>query len=107
MIENHTIKLTSRIREIMDFVDYRTFHLYIHLLLCAKSSDTLFMNIEIKRGQLFVSYSQLQSETELTTRALRTSLEKLEKMGLITKNAIHHNSRQGMLITLLNFEECH
>jgi hypothetical protein len=58
--------------------------LFIHLLLKASYEDTIWNNIEIKRGQVLTSRKHLSEETGLTEQQIRTSIKKLQSTNEIT-----------------------
>ena len=58
--------------------------LFIHLLLKASYEDTVWNNIEVKRGQVITSRNHLAEETGLSEQQIRTSLKKLQSTNEIT-----------------------
>lgn len=58
--------------------------LFLHLLLKANYENKKWRGIEIQRGELITSISQLSKETQLTPQQVRTCIKKLKKTGEIT-----------------------
>lgn len=61
--------------------------LFIHLLLKASYEDTIWNDIEVKRGQVITSRKHLSEETGLSEQQIRTSLKKLQSTEEITIQA--------------------
>lgn len=58
--------------------------LFIHLLLKASYEDTIWHDMEVKRGQVITSRKHLSEETGLSEQQIRTSLKKLQSTNEIT-----------------------
>lgn len=58
--------------------------LFIHLLLTASYENTIWNDIEIKRGQVITSRKNLSDEIGLTEQQIRTSIKKLQSTNEIT-----------------------
>lgn len=72
--------------------------LFLHLLLKANYENKKWRGIEIQRGELITSISQLSKETQLTPQQVRTCIEKLKKTGEIT-------SKTTSKFTLIHIEK--
>lgn len=78
------IKLYRKITEWEWYTDVNTCKLFIHILLRATAKPRNFKGEEVPIGSFTTSVEILASETGLTTRQVRTSLDKLKKTGEIT-----------------------
>lgn len=67
--------------------DINTFRLFMHILLKANYKDKNWRGIEVKRGQLITSFSNLSKETGLSVRSVRTSINKLKSTCELTCEA--------------------
>ncbi len=72
--------------------------LFLHLLLKANYENKKWRGIEIQRGELITSISQLSKETQLTPQQVRTCIKKLKKTGEIT-------SKTTSKFTLIHIEK--
>ena len=81
------------------------FYVFFKLLFKANYKDRRWEGIEIKRGQLVTSISNLSQELTLSVKHVRTALDKLEKSGYIGKQSGNRFS----VITICNYESwiCH
>lgn len=70
----------------------------MHLLLKANYENKKWRGIEIQRGELITSISQLSKETQLTPQQVRTCIKKLKKTGEIT-------SKTTSKFTLIHIEK--
>ena len=61
------------------YTDVNTAHLFVHCILKANHTDANWRGVEIKRGSFITSLQSLSTETGLTVKQVRNSLEKLEK----------------------------
>ena len=78
------IKLYDKIMQWEWYKDVNTFRLFIHLLLRANYKDLRFEGKTIQRGQLVTSLASLASETGLTQRQIRVSLDRLKMTGEVS-----------------------
>lgn len=74
---------------------------FIHLLIKASWRDARWRGIEIPRGSLFCSVGTLSAATGVSTRSVRTALERLKSTGEVT---IQTTSR-GTLVTLCKWDD--
>lgn len=74
-------------------------HLYLYLLLQANVKKTDYKTLTIMPGQLVTSHAQISSRTGLSSRNVRTCLQKLSK----TKEVTVVSNRRGTIITILDF----
>lgn len=58
---------------------------FLHLLITASWKDSRYKGHEIKAGQTIITVSGLASELGVSTRQVRTAIEKLESTGEITR----------------------
>lgn len=72
--------------------------LFLHLLLKANYENKKWRGIEIQRGELITSISQLSKETQLTPQQVRMCIKKLKKTGEIT-------SKTTSKFTLIHIEK--
>lgn len=68
------------------YQDIATTKLFIHCLLRASFSASKWQGIIIKRGQFVSSYESLSKESGLTVRQVRTSINRLETSGCVTRS---------------------
>lgn len=74
--------------------------LFIHLLLIANFKESQFEDMTIYPGQIITSINSLSKGTKLSTRNVRTALDKLEKSKILTKQA----TNRFTIITIKNWE---
>ena len=60
---------------------------YLHLILTASISPSIWHGIEIPRGSLVSSYRKIAKQTGLTIQQARTAISHLETTGEITRSA--------------------
>lgn len=94
------IKLHRALLEWEWYDDNNTFRLFIHCLLRANHADKEWRGKHIKRGSFFTSLDSLASETGLTVRQIRTSLDKLESTGELTSSG----QARGRMITVSKYD---
>ena len=97
---NGWIKLHRKILDWEWFTCSATFHLFVYLLLTANSEDKKWKGIVIKRGQLITSVASICAKTHLTTRQVRTSLERLKTTNELTIKT----TNKYTLITVCKYE---
>lgn len=81
------------------FTKPKTAHLFMYLILAAKTEDGLWRGEAIEKGQLVISLRQLADKTGLSLQDVRVSLERLQTTGEIIVNG----TRNGTLITIVNY----
>ena len=74
--------------------------LFIHLLLIANFKESQFEDMTIYPGQIITSINSLSKGTKLSTRNVRTALDKLEKSKILTKQV----TSRFTLITIENWD---
>ena len=94
---NGWIKLHRKILKWEWFSCSATFHLFVYLLLTA---NTRWQGKVIKRGQLITSISSICKDTKLSTRQVRTSLERLKTTNEVTSET----TNKYTLITICKYE---
>ena len=67
--------------------DPPTKDVYLHLILTASISPSIWHGIEIPRGSLVSSYRKIAKQTGLTIQQARTAIRHLETTGEITRSA--------------------
>ena len=75
--------------------------LWLHCLLSANWQDGWFEGIKIERGSFVTSLQKMSSETKLTQRQIRTSLEHLKS----TNNLSIKSNHQFSIITINNYDK--
>lgn len=78
------IKLYRKITDWEWYTDINTKVLFIHILLRASATGKRFRGEEVPIGSFTTSIEILASETGLSSRQVRTALDKLKKTGEIT-----------------------
>lgn len=73
------IKLHRQLLEWEWYDDHNTFRLFIYMLLKANHKDGKWRGNEISKGSFISSISNLATETGLSNKQIRTSLNKLKK----------------------------
>ena len=101
MLENGYIKIYRSILTWEWYNDSNTSRLFWHLLLTVNYEDKKWQGKTILRGQRITSVSKLVAETGLSTKNIRTSLDKLKKTGEV---AIETANRYS-LITIANYDK--
>ena len=99
--EGRFIKLYDKILNWEWYKDINTFRLFLHLLLKANYKDISFEGRKILRGQLVTSLPSLSSQTGLTVRQVRVSLDHLKMTGEVTSTAYS----KYRIITVVKYDE--
>lgn len=94
------VKLHRGLLEWEWYKDANTRGLFIHCLLRANHADNSWRGKEIKRGSFFTSLDTLSTETGLTSRQIRTSLDKLISTGEVSSSG----QARGRMITIANYD---
>ena len=90
-----------------NFVNWRWYketnmvHLYLYLVINANLQPEDFFDFRIKRGEIMISLSRLSQDTNLSVKALRTSLDKLKRTNEIDYRKLKH----GRVIIVLNYDK--
>ena len=95
------IKLYDKILQWEWYSDINTFRLFIHLLLKANYKDLKFEGQTILRGQLVTSLPKLASQTGLSVRQVRVSLDKLKLTGELTDKSFN----RYRVITVVKYDQ--
>lgn len=82
------------------YTDVNTAHLFVHCILKANHTDANWRGAEIKRGSFITSLQSLSTETGLTVKQVRNSLEKLEKTGEVA----NCSTSKYRIITVKNYD---
>lgn len=83
------------------FTDYKTSHLFEYLLLCASHNEYNWRGKKFTAGQLPFGLTKASSETGLSVRMIRTSLDKLKATSEVTIET----SNQGSVITIVKWSQ--
>ncbi len=95
------IKLYRSFKSWEWYDDIKTTRVFLHCLLSANHKTVKWRGQLIERGAFITSLSNFSSETGLTIKEIRTSLQRLRSTGeIITKN----NNKYSMIV-ILNFEK--
>lgn len=97
---NGWIKLHRKILKWEWFSCSATFHLFVYLLLTANTEDKRWQGIVVKRGQLVTSISSICKDTGLSTRQVRTSIERLKTTSEVTIKT----TNKYTLVTICKYE---
>ena len=100
-MENGFIVIDRKIVEWEWYLDVNTFKLWLHCLIRANWKDGRFQGIDVPRGSFITSLEHLATETGLSVRNVRTSLEKLEKSGCLTRTS----TNKFTVINVLKYRE--
>lgn len=76
-------------------------HLFLHLLLLANHEQGNWQGHTIERGQLITGLHSLKRDTGISTRTLRTCLERLKSTGEITSKT----TNKFRIITIVKYED--
>lgn len=95
------IKIDRKILEWEWYSNINTCRLFIHMLLKANWKDGKFEGKVIPRGSFVSSYPKLESETQLTNREIRTSIQHLKKTGELTVKTTNKYS----IFTINNYNQ--
>lgn len=94
------IKIYRSLLEWEWYSDTNCVRLALHFLLKANYLPKKWQGITIGRGQLATSRGQLSEETGLSQMQIRTTIDKLDKCGFITKSA----TSKYTIVTICNYD---
>lgn len=97
---NNFIKLSRKMLNWEWYTDTNTKTLFIHCLLRANWKKAKFKGETVERGEFITSLQNLEAETGLTTRGVRTALSHLEATGEIKIKTL----KFGRLIVVVNYD---
>lgn len=80
--------------------DHNVTRLFIYCLLKANWKDVNWRGHDIKRGSFIASYGSLAKETGLTTKQVRSALNKLKK----TNEVAHETNRHFSIISIVKYD---
>lgn len=86
-LDNGYIKLWRSMLTWEWYDDPPTKTVYLHLILTASISPSIWHGVEIPRGSLISSYRKIAEQTGLTIRQARTAINHLETTGEVTRSA--------------------
>lgn len=101
MLDNGYILLHRSILDWEWYGDANTARLFLHLLLTVNYEDRAWRGMVVKRGQRVCSYATLASETKLSIKNIRSSLNHLKATGEVA----HETNPQYSMITVLNYDK--
>lgn len=81
--------------------DLKVFRLFVHCLLSANHRDKKYRGFLIKRGEFVTSRDKLSIETGMSTREVRTALEKLKTTSELNVKT----SGKGTVIQVVKYNE--
>lgn len=90
-------------RQIDEWEWYKTphmFHIFSHLLNKANFEEKRWKGTLVKRGQCITSVAHLSAETGISTRSIRTCLERLKSTNEITSES----TNQFTIITIVKYD---
>lgn len=96
---NGYIKLHRKMLDWGWYHDSKVKDLFIHLLLTANFKESKFEDMTIYPGQILTSIEALARATKLSTKNVRTALEKMEKSKILAKQS----TSRFTLITIENW----
>lgn len=97
------IKLWRKIGDWEWFTDVETCHLFIYLLLHARSNEGRWRGIPIYKGEIVQSIETIADRSGLTIRNVRTAIKHLQVTGEVTER--YHGKHR--IIKLKNYEVYH
>ena len=95
------IKLHRKLADWEWYTDVNTCHLFLHLLIHANHEPAKWRGIMIERGQILTGRESLAALTGLSSKSVRTSLDKLKSTSEV---AIESNN-QYSIITIIKWDE--
>ena len=95
------IKLHRKILEWEWYDDPNTMRLFLHILLKANYSDKNWRGHPIKRWQLLTSLATLSSETQLSVKQVRSSIERLKR----TNEMASYTTHQYTILEVVKYED--
>lgn len=95
------IKLHRKLRDWQWYDDHNATRLLIHLLITVNYEDKKWRDILIKAGSIVTSWEHLSKDCGLSLRQTRTSMQKLENSGEVTR----YVTNKYQLITLVKWED--
>ena len=98
--EGGWVKIFRRFLKWEWYDDTNMVRLFLHLLLRANYEDKKWHGITVKKGQLICSLSTLAKETHLTTRNLRTCLQRL----IETKEIDKQTTSKYTILTICKYD---
>lgn len=101
MAEKGFIKIYRSLLTWEWYEDTNTVRLFLHLLLTANHKTGRWKGMEIKRGQRVCSLDVLAKETRLSSRQVRTALNRLISTNSVTKRTTNRYT----LITIANYDK--
>lgn len=101
MKENSWIKIYRKFLDWDWFIDSKTVHVFIYLLIRANVRSGKFQNYPVKRGQVVTSYAKISQATGMSVSSVKRAMQNLLSTGEITASAYNKYS----VITVVKYEE--
>lgn len=76
-------------------------HLFIHFLLSATHTDSKFMGVNLKRGQVAIGLKSVSETTGISIQSIRTCIGRLKSTGEITYEPTHEFS----IVTICKYND--
>ena len=83
------------------YQDDNMFRLFLHLLLIANTEDRKWKGVEVRRGQVVVGIASLSERLCISTKILRTCIDKLVRGGELGKQT----TNKYTIITICKYED--
>lgn len=100
MMSGGWIKLYRKFLEWEWFTDSKMVQLFVYLLLSASIEQRKWKGIVLERGQLATTVAELSEKTNLSTKMIRTALQRLEDGQIIGRQT----TNKFTIITICNFD---
>lgn len=95
------IKIHRKLLEWEWYDDYKTFRLFIHLLLKANHQAKNYKGTKIERGQIMTGLKLLSEQTGLSMQQVRSALINLKSTNEIT----NQTSNKGTIIQIVKYKD--
>ena len=95
------VKIHRKLLEWEWYDDYKTFRLFIHLLLKANHKVKNYKGTKIGRGQVMTGLKLLSEQTGLSMQQVRSALSNLKATNEIT----NQTSNQGTIIQIVKYKD--
>lgn len=93
------IKLHRKLLDWEWFDKSEMVHLFVYFLLRANHKPKKWRNTEVQTGQFITTLDEISKDTGVSTRTIRTCLDRFESTGVLTSESTNRNR----LITICNY----
>lgn len=100
-MEDGWIKINRKLISWQWYSDSHMVHLWMHLLLSARHSDTKYRNVDVRRGQVVVGRKQLADILGMSEKQIRTCMDRLEMSGCIGRE----RTNKYTIVTICKYDE--